>query len=141
MSRYLSHYCIMFVLQICPLNVILISGGDIMTTGERIRARRKELGVTADILAENIGVSRSTIFRWENGFIEKLPIDKLVPIARVLQTTVGYLMGWDENKQEPAFGAKDEFEMEAIRYFDSLPENRKLDALNYLRYLAMNADK
>lgn len=112
-----------------------------MTTGERIRARRKELGITADILAENIGVSRSTVFRWENGFIEKLPIDKLVPIARVLQTTVGYLMGWDENKQIPASGAKDGYEKEAIQYFESLPENRKLEALNYLRYLLTNVDK
>lgn len=111
-----------------------------MTTGERIRARRKELEITADTLAESIGVSRSTIFRWENGFIEKLPIDKLVPIARVLQTTVGYLMGWDENKQEPAFGAKDGYEREAIHYFGSLPESRKLEALNYLKYLATNAD-
>lgn len=111
-----------------------------MTTGERIRARRKELDISADLLADNIGVSRSTIFRWENGFIEKLPIDKLVPIARALKTTVGYLMGWDENK-EPAFGAKDEFEIEAIQYFDSLPEDRKLEALNYLRYLATNTNK
>lgn len=112
-----------------------------MTTGERIRARRKELGITADILAEKIGVSRSTVFRWENGSIEKLPIDKLVPIARVLQTTVGYLMGWDDNKQVPAFGAKDGYEEEAIQYFESLPEDKKLEALNYLRYLAMNVDK
>jgi len=112
-----------------------------VTTGERIRARRKELGITADVLAEKVDVSRSTIFRWENGFIEKMPIDKLVPIARVLQTTVGYLMGWDDEKNIPVVGAEDGYESEAIRFFSSLPENRKHEALNYLRYLATNSDK
>ena len=62
-----------------------------MTTGERIKNRRKELGISADKLAELIGVSRSTMFRYENGYIEKLPINNLVPIARSLNTTVGYL--------------------------------------------------
>ena len=69
-----------------------------MTTGERIKARRKELGLTADAVAEQIGISRSTMFRYEKGEIEKLPINNLVPIARVLCTTVGYLMGWDDEK-------------------------------------------
>lgn len=65
-----------------------------MIVGERIRARRKAVGVSADKLAEAIGVSRSTIFRYENGAIEKLPLDILVPIAAALFTTPEYLMGW-----------------------------------------------
>lgn len=69
-----------------------------MTTGERIKARRKELGITADKVAEQIGVSRSTMFRYEKGEIEKIPINNLVPIARALHTTVGYLMGWSDEK-------------------------------------------
>lgn len=129
------------MLQLCDYNVILKYGGETMTTGERIRARRKELDITADVLADNVGVSRSTIFRWENGFIEKMPIDKLVPIARILQTTVGYLMGWDEDNKVPASGAEDEYENKAMLFFASLPENRKVEALNYLQYLAKNSDK
>ncbi len=74
-----------------------------MTTGDRIRARRKELGISADALAEKIGVSRSTMFRYESGFIEKMPINNLVPIARALSTTVEYLMGWNEDKDIPNF--------------------------------------
>ena len=112
-----------------------------MTTGERIRARRKEIGITADTLAEKIGVSRSTMFRYENGFIEKMPINNLVPIARALHTTVGYLMGWDENKNAPTSGAEDECESEAMHYFENLSEDRKVEALNYLRYLSMSEGK
>lgn len=111
-----------------------------MTTGERIRERRKELGITADVLAEKIGVSRSTMFRYENGYIEKMPMNNLVPIARALHTTVGYLMGWEEEKNAPATESDDECEREAIRYFGNLSEERKAEALNYLRYLATNEE-
>ncbi len=107
-----------------------------MTTGERIRDRRKELGITADALAETIGVSRSTMFRYENGFIEKMPINNLVPIARALHTTVGFLMGWEEEKNALASEDGGEREHEAMRFFGKLSEERKVEALNYLRYLA-----
>ena len=71
-----------------------------MTTGERISQRRKELGISADDLADAIGVSRSTIFRYENGYIEKVPMSNLAPIAQALHTTVEYLMGWDGTDDE-----------------------------------------
>ena len=68
-----------------------------MTVGERIKARRKELGISADSLALCIGVSRSTMFRYEKGDIEKVPGDTLEPIARALHTTPAYLMGWEDS--------------------------------------------
>lgn len=111
-----------------------------MTTAERIRHRRKEIGMSADTLAERIGVSRSTVFRYENGSIEKLPINNLVPIACALNTTLGYLMGWDENSGPPASDSRDGYEAEAIHYFESLSDVRKAEALNYLRYLASHED-
>lgn len=68
-----------------------------MTTGERMRERRKELGYSADYVAEQLGVSRSTVFRYENGDIEKLPVDVLTPLAKILHATPAYLMGWDDD--------------------------------------------
>ena len=67
-----------------------------MTIGERIKQRRKELGISADDLVEKLGVARSTVFRYENGFIEKVPVDVIKTIANALQTTPEYLMGWEE---------------------------------------------
>ena len=77
-----------------------------MTTGERIKYRRKQLGISADELALQIGVSRSTVFRYENGDIEKLPANTLIPIADFLRTTVEYLMGWTDNPEEPPLSNK-----------------------------------
>ncbi|MBF2536404.1 helix-turn-helix domain-containing protein [Listeria marthii] len=71
-----------------------------MQTGERIKKRRKELGYNADYLANMLGVSRSTIFRYENGEIEKLPITILESLSSILKTSPAYLMGWiDENSE------------------------------------------
>lgn len=67
-----------------------------MTIGQRIKLRRKELGMSADELGQKIGKNRATIFRYENGDIEKLPVDNLKPIAEALLTTPQVLMGWEE---------------------------------------------
>ncbi|MGT2866627.1 XRE family transcriptional regulator [Streptococcus fryi] len=68
-----------------------------MSVGARIKARRIELGFNADWLAEKIGVSRSTIFRYEKGDIEKMPTETLEKIATVLNTTPAYFMGWTDD--------------------------------------------
>ena len=65
-----------------------------LSTGTRIRDRRKQLGLTADDLAVKIGVARSTMFRYENGDIEKVPLDYLGVLSSALSTTPEYLMGW-----------------------------------------------
>lgn len=68
-----------------------------MNVGERMKLRRKEIGISADDVAEKIGVSRSTVFRYEKGEIEKLPIEILYPLSEVLRTTPEYLMGLNSN--------------------------------------------
>ncbi|MDH6363702.1 repressor LexA [Enterococcus sp. PF1-24] len=68
-----------------------------MSVGERMKQRRKELGISADIVAKKLSVSRSTIFRYEKGDIEKLPTKILDDIADVLKTTPAYLMGWTDD--------------------------------------------
>lgn len=75
-----------------------------MTIGERIKERRKKLGMTVDELAEKLKKNRATIYRYESNEIEKLPTTVLEPLAKALCTSPGYLMGWDKEidiKTEP----------------------------------------
>lgn len=67
-----------------------------MNIGERIKERRKQLGLTADDVAEKLNKNRATIYRYESNYIEKMPTTILEPLAKVLQTTPAYLMGWEE---------------------------------------------
>lgn len=67
-----------------------------MTTGQRMKFRRKQIGLSAEKVAELLNVSPATIYRYENGDIEKVPGDRLAPIAAALNTTPAYLMGWGD---------------------------------------------
>ena len=70
-----------------------------MRIGERIKQRRLELGYSADALAKMLNKNRATIYRYENGDIENMPIDVLEPLAKALNTTPAYLMGWTDSQQ------------------------------------------
>jgi len=64
--------------------------------GERVRARRIELGISQEELAKRLGyTSRSTINKIENGTNDVVQT-RVVDFARALQTTISYLMAWDE---------------------------------------------
>lgn len=66
-----------------------------MSVGKRIKERRNELQMSVDELAQKLNKNRATIYRYEKGEIENLPIDILEPLAKALDTTPQYLMGWD----------------------------------------------
>lgn len=65
-----------------------------MTIGERIKQRRKELDLSVDEVARILGKNRATVYRYESDDIENLPISILEPLAKALQTTPGDLLGW-----------------------------------------------
>ena len=67
-----------------------------MEINERIKKRRKEIGLSADEVANALHVSRATIYRYESNEIEKLPTNIIEPLAKILKCSVPYLMGWDE---------------------------------------------
>ena len=71
-----------------------------MTTGERLKLCRKEIGFSAEKVADQLGVSPATIYRYEKGDIEKVPVDSLAELAKILQTTPAYLMGWESQADQ-----------------------------------------
>lgn len=75
--------------------------------GERIKQRRLSLNLSVDDLAVKINKNRATIYRYENGDIENLPINILEPLANALHTTPSYLLGWtNENTDDNLISVK-----------------------------------
>ena len=70
-----------------------------MTMGERIRARREYMQLTASELAERVGESKQTIYKYEKGIVTNIPIEKLEAIAKVLDCDPADLTGWDANRK------------------------------------------
>lgn len=64
---------------------------------ERIKRLRKQQRLSVDDIAQKLGISRATYYRYENQDVEKLPITILKPLANIFNTTPAYLMGWSED--------------------------------------------
>ena len=65
--------------------------------GQRIKSVRKKRGLTLERLGELLGTNKQTISKYERGIIINLPIKTLSNLAKALGTTVGYLIGEQEN--------------------------------------------
>lgn len=102
-----------------------------LTVNERIKQRRKELDLDASFVAEKLGISRATYYRYESKEIEKIPIAALVPLSEVLQTTPAYLMGWETQKQNNNLNLTDA-EAEFIKKYRVLDERGKATVDNAL---------
>ena len=98
-----------------------------MTVGERIKARRKYLGLSAEQVAGELSISPSTVYRYENGAIEKMGIDKLSPIAEALHTTPAYLIGWTDDWYDYDKDEDNRFCEIPVAQFEALKEKNRDD--------------
>ena len=98
---------------------------------ERIRKRRAALHLSYQELAGRTGLSKSTLQRYETGAIASIPLKNLEPLARGLETTPEYLLGW-------SLRASTEEDDELLAYLDEL-KNRS--EMRMLFSLAKNATK
>lgn len=107
-----------------------------MTTAEIMKERRKELGVSVDVVASALGVSVATVYRYESGDIEKLPSIFLEPLARILQTTPAHLMGWESAPRTDSASNLSRFlndaEQSAINKFRELNSLGQQKAIDYM---------
>lgn len=101
-----------------------------MNIGEKIRARRIELGWSLRELSDRMGyANHSTVQRIEKGTVD-IPQSKIEKFSEVLHVSVAYLMGWDEKiEKAPEKMAERHFEILLDEDFVSMfDEFHRLDA-------------
>lgn len=64
---------------------------------ERIARLRELMNIGQSELAERIGVSKQTLYKYENGIVSNVPSDKIEAMAKIFGVTPAYLMGWEES--------------------------------------------
>lgn len=64
-----------------------------MKLGDRIKKIRKQKKISAEDLAKLLNVSVSTVYRYENSSIEKIPVQVFEKIAKALDISTAELMG------------------------------------------------
>ena len=64
---------------------------------ERLQLQRKAIGKTLENVATIVGVSRQTIQRYETGEIKRIDTFTVEKLAKALECSPAYLMGWTDN--------------------------------------------
>ena len=64
---------------------------------QKIKELRKKRNLTLEQVASVVGVGKSTVRKWETGMIANMKRDKIASLAKALDTTPAYLMGWEES--------------------------------------------
>lgn len=101
-----------------------------MTVGERIRQRRKELGLSQTELAKRGGyTSKSDISKMENAG-DEIGMNRVERIAEVLGVTPAYLLGWEMPK--PSASA-----MDIARAFEEADQETKEMVKRLLSYKSL----
>ena len=95
-----------------------------------MKSRREELNMSYQTLSEKVGISKSTLQRYETGYIKNMPVDKLEEIADALNVSPAYLMGWEDHTPSTLAAHFDgeeytEDEMEEIKNFAAFVKNRR----------------
>lgn len=67
------------------------------TSGDKLKEARIEKGLTLQQLGKLIGVSHATLSKYESGDIENIPPNRIEDLARVLEISPSYLMGWEDS--------------------------------------------
>lgn len=95
-----------------------------MTIGEFINKRRLALNITLDEIGEAVGVGKSTVKKWETGYISNMKRDKIDKLAKILQVKPSVFLQTDID-YDKAVSALDEITpVEEMQ--DKLFEKRKV---------------
>ena len=124
--------------------------------GDRLRAIRKEHGLTQQNIADVFGVDRTTYTVYEGGSITPSPAT-LVKLSQIYNVTVGYLIGVEENhpelrkipeeKQREKLLSSDPIsllkkeEKELMLYFRVLSDAEKHKIIDEMKDLAQRSEK
>lgn len=128
-----------------------------MTLRELVITYRNEKGMSQRQFATACGLSNGYISMLEKNVNPKtgLPVTPSLPALKKIAMGMGltlndlFLQADDmpvdllegNEKSTLVTGSEDERELEAMQLFESLSDSQRVEALNYLRYLATNGDK
>lgn len=103
--------------------------------GKNIKLRREELGMSQEELANKLGYkSKSTINKVELG-INDITQSKVVEYAKVLDTTISYLMGWDEKTAEIEITKEAKEVGEIMKKYSQLSSSNRMAVSNLINNL------
>lgn len=113
-----------------------------MELQDLIKKRRQELHLTYEEIGKIVGVSKSTVRKWETGMIENMRRDKILLLAKALKVSPAYLLGWEPDSNELVYESSNEYSVKANLeksdlYVDGhlLTKKEKDEVVSFAQYL------
>ena len=92
-----------------------------MSIAQRIKENREARNMSQSVLAELIGTTKQTIYKYENEIVTNIPLDKLEKIASAFDMRVVDLLGVEsEGLDAPTAGLR------STRYNELNAENKEI---------------
>lgn len=114
--------------------IIQLIGDEIMTFSKRLKEARENKGITLAELGRLINKTEATVQRYESGNIKNLKNDTIESIAKALNISPSYLMGWDNEKNNQSVDVVKNLEEQGIIInfsdydgFEKLTDEEKLE--------------
>lgn len=118
-----------------------------MTLGEKIRFLRVKNNLSQEALAQALKTTKQAIYKYENGIVTNIPLEKVEALSNILNTTPAYLMGWENDSQSSVspldgfhlqmFSSPEqqlsEGELELVELFRKIPEDQQSLVLSMIR--------
>ena len=70
-----------------------------MSLGAKIRELREAQEMSLEDVARLCGTSRQAIYKYENEIVTNIPYDRIILLAKALNTTPAQLFDWKEDKK------------------------------------------
>ena len=70
-----------------------------MSMGTKIRELREARGMSLEDVARLCGTTRQAIYKYENEIVTNIPYDRIILLAKALNTTPSQLFDWKEDKK------------------------------------------
>lgn len=111
-----------------------------MSIGAKIRELRESRNMSLEDVAKLCNTTRQTIYKYENEIVTNIPYDKIVLLAKALNTTPSNLFGWKEEKSSPDELVLTEGEKMVLELFRQIPVDQQPMVLAMIR-AALCTDK
>ena len=105
-----------------------------MSIGAKIRELREARGMSLEDVARLCGTTRQAIYKYENEIVTNIPYDRIILLAKALNTTPSQLFDWKEDKKiSPDELSLTEGEKQVLELFRAIPEDQQPVVLAMIR--------
>ena len=102
-----------------------------MTKGQRIREKREALNISQTDLAKRLGISKQTLYKYENDIITNIPSDVIEKMAECLDCSPSFIMGWEKSQTLIEFS----------KLVEDLNDDQLAHLKSYIKFILSDSEK